>query len=100
MDNSRAADSTDREHFAHETPSPVSLLAAPAERDVRIIDVVNRVYATATSATNLYSRQTPCSDSSFLAQGTRHLQRILDALPTDQIPKPRATSQDSDTSPV
>ncbi|KAJ7617299.1 hypothetical protein FB45DRAFT_933846 [Roridomyces roridus] len=75
-----------------------ALLTAPVERDIRIINVVNRFYAAA-AATSVTA--TPPTNSIFLAEGTRslrsivlirHLQRILDALPTDaQVPKPDET---------
>ncbi|KAJ3769801.1 hypothetical protein FB446DRAFT_791051 [Lentinula raphanica] len=80
-----------------------SLLTAPTERDIRIINVVNRFYAAASSpsfSSTLYhpihTSETPAIKSIFLAEGlrslrtiilTRHLQRILDALPAAHIPK-------------
>ncbi|KAF9073879.1 hypothetical protein BDP27DRAFT_1318308 [Rhodocollybia butyracea] len=81
-----------------------ALLTAPSERDIRIINVVNRFYAAAASSTSFFtSLQTPppASQSIFLAEGTRslrtviltrHLQRILDALPSAQFPKTEGTS--------
>ncbi|KAJ3756819.1 hypothetical protein EV360DRAFT_95550 [Lentinula raphanica] len=80
-----------------------SLLTAPTERDIRIINVVNRFYAAASSpsfSSTLYhpisTSETPAIKSIFLAESlrslrtiilTRHLQRILDALPAAHIPK-------------
>ena len=86
-----------------------SLLTAPTERDIRIINVVNRFYAAAASSSTFYTslasdKSSPPPSSIFLAEGTRslrtilvtrHLQRILDALPTAQIPK-----TDSNTSAI
>lgn len=90
------------------------LLVAPAERDIRIINVVNRFYAAAaTTAFSIpFSRfssestTTSSSQSIFLSEGTRalktciltrHIQRVLDALPAAQIPK---TEVNSSTIPV
>ncbi|KAF5367028.1 hypothetical protein D9758_004014 [Tetrapyrgos nigripes] len=89
-----------------------SLLTAPVERDIRIINVVNRFYAAAAGPVfdpNFESFSLPESSESsssktksspnhsiFLSEGlrslrtillTRHLQRILDALPSAQVPK-------------
>ncbi|GAW10600.1 hypothetical protein LENED_012889 [Lentinula edodes] len=90
-----------------------SLLTAPTERDIRIINVVNRFYAAASASSfssafydSLTSDKTPPLNSTFLAEGTRslrtiiltrHLQRILDALPAAQIPK---TDSNSSAIPV
>ncbi|KAK7054803.1 hypothetical protein VNI00_003266 [Paramarasmius palmivorus] len=94
------------------------LLTAPAERDIRIINVVNRFYAAAAAVPNpasFYSNLFPtftepsednppppkASSSLFYQEGlrslriiilTRHLQRILDALPSAQMPKAQAGS--------
>ncbi|KAJ3811350.1 hypothetical protein F5876DRAFT_64851 [Lentinula aff. lateritia] len=90
-----------------------SLLTAPTERDIRIINVVNRFYAAASAPSfssafydSLTSDEAPPPNSTFLAEGTRslrtiiltrHLQRILDALPAAQIPK---TDNNSSAIPV
>ncbi|KAJ3980731.1 hypothetical protein F5890DRAFT_1419039 [Lentinula detonsa] len=90
-----------------------SLLTAPTERDIRIINVVNRFYAAASSPSfssafynSLISNEVPPANSIFLAEGTRslrtiiltrHLQRILDALPAAHIPK---TDSQSSAIPV
>ncbi|KIJ92013.1 hypothetical protein K443DRAFT_685512 [Laccaria amethystina LaAM-08-1] len=75
------------------------LLVAPVERDIRIINVVNPFYAAA--ATLLPRFDPPKGRSVFLREGirslrsiivTRHLQRILDALPAAQLPKPEEGS--------
>ncbi|KAF8910105.1 hypothetical protein CPB84DRAFT_1764622 [Gymnopilus junonius] len=72
-----------------------ALLVAPAERDIRIINVVNPFYAAAAGLPFSPSFDAPESTSKsksiFLSEGrrslrsivfTRHLQRVLDALPT------------------
>ncbi|KAF9465184.1 hypothetical protein BDZ94DRAFT_1189745 [Collybia nuda] len=79
-----------------------ALLVAPVERDIRIITVVNPFYAAAVGPSHFalpfssQSSEPPKSSSVFLQEGirslrtsifTRHLQRILDALPTAQVPK-------------
>jgi hypothetical protein len=88
-----------------------SLLVAPTERDIRIVNVVNRFYSAAAGLPTLetFLSSPPPSSSSpptkrtrrqqqsiFLSEGKRalrttvwirHLQRILDALPAAQIPK-------------
>jgi hypothetical protein len=72
-----------------------ALLVAPVERDIRIVNVVNPFYAAAVKPFNpaFGTKNT----SIFLSEGfrslrtiilTRHLQRILDALPKPQVPKP------------
>lgn len=73
-----------------------ALLVAPVERDIRIINVVNPFYAAAVPSFSP-SFDAPPSPSMFLQEGrrslrmavfTRHLQRILDALPSGgQVPK-------------
>ncbi|KAH7929511.1 hypothetical protein BV22DRAFT_1043814 [Leucogyrophana mollusca] len=71
------------------------LLVAPVERDIRIINVVNPFYA---ASAPTYTPATPPSNSSLFRQEgwralrtavfARHLQRVLDALPTGgQVPK-------------
>ena len=104
-----------------------ALLVAPPERDIRIVNVVNPFYAAAASIPFQPSFPSPTSSSSssppsssprtspgntkpkhiFLQEGirslrtiilTRHLQRILDALPSAaQVPK---TQEGSRTVPV
>ena len=85
-----------------------ALLVAPPERDIRIINVVNPFYAAAAASlrtSNVFdpsfthfttSSSSSSSKSLFLDEGfrslrtvilTRHLQRILDALPNPQVPK-------------
>jgi NAD(P)-dependent dehydrogenase (short-subunit alcohol dehydrogenase family) len=85
-----------------------ALLVSPVERDIRIINIVNRFYAAAAAApsisfklptlTPLTSDAPPLKPSSmFLAESTRslrsiilmhHLQRVLDALqPAAQVPQ-------------
>ncbi|KAJ7502667.1 hypothetical protein B0H11DRAFT_1989553 [Mycena galericulata] len=90
-----------------------ALLVAPVERDIRIINVVNRWYPAAAakldvslpSSINSTSPSTTKAETTptFLAEGqralrtvvlTRHLQRILDALPSaPPVPDPDATPQ-------
>ncbi|KAI6099286.1 hypothetical protein EDD16DRAFT_1659363 [Pisolithus croceorrhizus] len=70
------------------------LLVAPVERDIRIINVVNPFYAAA--AVRYSPSQVPSATSStFQHEGwrslqtiilTRHLQRVLDALPSEGPP--------------
>lgn len=83
-----------------------ALLVAPSERDIRIINVVNPFYAAASglpfSPIFTYDSASLKSDSLFLREGhrslrtivlTRHLQRVLDALPqASQVPKPEEGS--------
>ncbi|KAJ4471452.1 hypothetical protein J3R30DRAFT_1080303 [Lentinula aciculospora] len=108
MTKFKAEDNSEREQlslasFLLTTLLLPSLLTAPTERDIRIINVVNRFYAAASSPSfastfydSLTSEKPPLLNSVFLAEGirslgtiilTRHLQRILDALPAVQIPK-------------
>ncbi|KAJ7195918.1 hypothetical protein GGX14DRAFT_526959 [Mycena pura] len=89
------------------------MLTAPAERDIRIINVVNRFHAAAapsfaTDAAFAFSNASAQPvisaphQSLFLAEGVRalravvvmrHLQRILDALPSEPpLPKPSSAS--------
>lgn len=74
-----------------------ALLVAPVERDIRVINVVNPFYAAAApSFSPSFDSPLPAT-STFLLEGqralrmavfTRHLQRVLDALPTGgQVPK-------------
>ncbi len=81
------------------------LLAAPVERDIRLITLVNPFYAAAARA---FTAPRPTRPSSlFLTEGQRalrtavfmrHLQRVLDALPSgSQIPR---TSVNAQTIPV
>jgi hypothetical protein len=91
-----------------------ALLVAPPERDIRIVNVVNPFYAAAASIpfqpSFLPTSSSPPSSKPkpiFLQEGirslrtiilTRHLQRILDALPSAaQVPK---TQEGSRTVPV
>ncbi|KIY53705.1 hypothetical protein FISHEDRAFT_68640 [Fistulina hepatica ATCC 64428] len=95
-----------------------ALLVAPVERDIRIIHVINRFYAAAASpgaSSGLPSSfpsitpspsSPPQSKSVFFQEGTRalrtvilarHLQRVLDALPTAQVPQ---TEEGSSAVPV
>lgn len=79
-----------------------ALLVAPVERDIRIINVVNPFYAAAAGPafeaafSNAQEEEVPKLKSIFLQEGqralrtivlTRHLQRVLDALPAAQVPK-------------
>ncbi|KAI0302324.1 hypothetical protein B0F90DRAFT_1836626 [Multifurca ochricompacta] len=78
------------------------LLAAPVERDIRLITLVNPFYA---AAARVFSASRPSSSSSslFLTEGwralrtmvlMRHLQRVLDALPSgSQVPRTDVNSQ-------
>jgi NAD(P)-dependent dehydrogenase (short-subunit alcohol dehydrogenase family) len=75
-----------------------TLLVAPAERDIRIINVVNPFYAA--SVPRFPSPPSPRS-STFLLEGyrslrsiilMRHLQRVLDALPQAPAPNPDAAN--------
>lgn len=70
------------------------LLVAPAERDIRIINVVNPFYSAA-AVTYSPSQVPPAASSIFQQEGrrslqtiifTRHLQRVLDALPSGGPP--------------
>jgi hypothetical protein len=90
-----------------------ALLIAPVERDIRIITLINPFYAAAGGSFSPSQSPTPknaspkSSSSIFLLEGrralqsaifTRHLQRILDALPSAaQVPK---TDEGSSTVPV
>ncbi|KZT22434.1 hypothetical protein NEOLEDRAFT_1137867 [Neolentinus lepideus HHB14362 ss-1] len=81
------------------------LLTAPVERDIRIINIVNPFYAAAVPVFSP-SVTSPPSTSTLLREGwralrqivlTRHLQRVLDALPSGaQVP----TTDESSTVPV
>ena len=70
------------------------LLVAPPERDIRIINVVNPFYAAAVPS---FRPTSPPGKSTFLREGyrslrsiilMRHLQRVLDALPSAPAPNP------------
>ncbi|KAJ7468993.1 hypothetical protein FB451DRAFT_1255464 [Mycena latifolia] len=72
-----------------------ALLTAPAERDIRIINVVNRFYAAAAALPAPFTPSSAPATSLFLREGaralrtavlTRHLQRVLDALPAPPVP--------------
>jgi len=83
-----------------------SLLVAPPERDIRIVNAVNPFYAagvgSAFTPSFVYDSASLKSDSLFVREGhrslrtiilTRHLQRVLDALPhASQVPKPEESS--------
>ncbi|KIM76579.1 hypothetical protein PILCRDRAFT_826151 [Piloderma croceum F 1598] len=87
-----------------------ALLVAPVERDIRIINIINPFYAAAVPtfppSGSFHSLSSSSSKSSFLlpegtralrtAIFTRHLQRILDALPSaGQVPKTDTASAPS-----
>jgi len=84
-----------------------ALLVAPVERDIRIINVINPFYAAAVPSFSPSFDALPLSSSMFLQEGrralrmavfTRHLQRVLDALPSGgQVPK---TDDNTNTIPV
>jgi hypothetical protein len=87
-----------------------ALLVAPAERDIRIVNVVNPFYAAAVHSFLPIDKSEALRppNSTFLAEGrrslqmvifTRHMQRVLDALPSGsaQIPK---TDETASTVPV
>lgn len=73
------------------------LLVAPAERDIRIVNVINPFYAAAVTNFTPTTESLPERPSIFLQEGrrslqmailTRHLQRILDSMPQNsQAPK-------------
>jgi len=73
------------------------LLVAPAERDIRIVNVINPFYAAAATNFSPTTEPLPKKPSVFLQEGrrslqmailTRHLQRILDSMPQgSQTPK-------------
>lgn len=77
------------------------LLVAPIERDIRIINVVNPFYAAASLTYSVTERASP-STPLFKQEGRRsletiifmrHLQRVLDALPSGgQVPKTDETT--------
>lgn len=83
------------------------LLTAPVERDIRLITLVNPFYAAAarafSSSRPSAQPQAPQSSSLFLTEGRRalrtailmrHLQRVLDALPSGaQVPQTDVHSQ-------
>ncbi|KAI5116775.1 hypothetical protein M0805_008730 [Coniferiporia weirii] len=75
-----------------------TLLVAPPERDIRIINVINPFYAAAIPS---FPTPPPVAGSTFLREGyralrtavlTRHLQRVFDALPQAPAPDPDNTS--------
>ncbi|KAG6901751.1 hypothetical protein C0995_008316 [Termitomyces sp. Mi166 len=87
-----------------------ALLVAPTERDIRVITLVNPFYAAAVGPSFTIPFPSRTSDalskSIFVLEGnrslrttilTRHLQRILDALPAAQVPK---TDEGSSVVPV
>ncbi|KAF8557819.1 hypothetical protein OG21DRAFT_1504784 [Imleria badia] len=77
------------------------LLVAPAERDIRIINVVNPFYAAASLTSSITEVLSPTAPQ-FKLEGRRaletvifmrHLQRVLDALPSGgQVPKTDETT--------
>jgi NAD(P)-dependent dehydrogenase (short-subunit alcohol dehydrogenase family) len=79
------------------------LLTAPVERDIRLITLVNPFYAAAVRTFSVSQPSAPSSSSLFLAEGRRalrtavfmrHLQRVLDALPSSsQVPRTDVNSQ-------
>lgn len=106
IDEAKQRESNSLSTFLITTLLLPALLVAPPERDIRIINVVNPFYAAAAASlrtsnifdpsfTHFTASSSP-SKSSFLDEGfrslrtiilTRHLQRILDALPNPQVPK-------------
>lgn len=81
-----------------------ALLVAPVERDIRLITLINPFYAAAApffsnqyAPLSMQAASSPATKSLFVAEGNRalrtavmmrHLQRILDALPTSsQVPR-------------
>ncbi|KAJ7769983.1 hypothetical protein B0H16DRAFT_1777011 [Mycena metata] len=95
-----------------------ALLTAPVERDIRIVNMVNRFYAAAAprmfkDATyafeDLYSTKTKAKSTALQASPipreatralrtiilTRHLQRVLDALPSAPVPNPLENPADA-----
>lgn len=76
-----------------------ALLVAPAERDIRIINVVNSFYAAAiptfaSSLSTVPKATLPREGYRSLRTSifTRHLQRILDALPSAPPPDPNSAA--------
>jgi hypothetical protein len=73
------------------------LLTAPVERDIRLITLVNPFYAAAVRTFSASQSSTSASSSLLLTEGRRalrtaifmrHLQRVLDALPSgSQVPR-------------
>lgn len=83
-----------------------ALLVAPAERDIRIINVVNPFYA---AAVPQFPTPPSAKGSQFLREGyralrnvvlTRHLQRVLDALPHAPAPNPDSAAAPAASSKV
>jgi hypothetical protein len=82
-----------------------ALLVAPVERDIRIVNVINPFYAAAVPSFSPSFDSLSSGSSLFIREGrrslrmaifTRHLQRVLDALPSGgQVPK-----TDDNTIPV
>ncbi|KAJ7057882.1 hypothetical protein C8F01DRAFT_991780 [Mycena amicta] len=84
------------------------LLTAPPERDIRLINVVNRFYPAANTTSYSFAFNPTKRPSTFLAEGirslrtvvlVRHLQRILDALPSS-APLPKPSQQATGPVPV
>lgn len=78
-------------------------LVAPSERDIRIVNVCNPFYAAAVPGFSASVTRAPSSSSVFYKEGlrslravllTRHLQRVLDALPNrTQAPQTEGTQE-------
>ena len=73
-----------------------TLLVAPPERDIRIINVVNPFYA---AAVPFFPNPPPIGGGHFVREGyralrtiilSRHLQRVFDAMPSAPAPNPDA----------
>lgn len=101
-DEQKARDAGSLASFLITTLLLPALLVAPVERDIRIVNVVNPFYAAAAGLafeaafSTAKKGQGPRPKSIFLQEGqralrtivfTRHLQRVLDALPAAQVPK-------------
>lgn len=79
------------------------LLTAPVERDIRLITLVNPFYAAAARVFTASASASSASSSLLLTEGRRslrtavfmrHLQRVLDALPSgSQVPRTDVNSQ-------
>jgi hypothetical protein len=79
------------------------LLTAPVERDIRLITLVNPFYAAAARVFSASASASSASSSLLLTEGRRslrtaifmrHLQRVLDALPSgSQVPRTDVNSQ-------
>ncbi|PCH35673.1 hypothetical protein WOLCODRAFT_107668 [Wolfiporia cocos MD-104 SS10] len=84
-----------------------ALLVEPAERDIRIVNIINPFYAASTPLFPTTLSSGAQSPSLFLQEGaralrtavlTRHLQRVLDSLPNREVtPDSRGTKKSSGT---